>query len=254
MPRSRFTSYDEDPDAEGSVARETRAPAWAEEHLGVLRDLRDMGMTLARSLTRQVVAEADEAPGGEVAEAPRRGMPVDPALSFSRISRAVRLTLALEARVHQTIEGAVKDRPANDDRSEDGAVGPIDYAAIKRQLRPPIDGKADYEVRRAVEETIEADCDDPDHVERLKEDLAERLEEDEAFAYRGNWSIGEAVALICQDLGLTPDWDRWEKRGWARREAEESPPGSPYATVERPPDPHCRSGTQMYREARGLPP
>jgi hypothetical protein len=64
----------------------------------------------------------------------------------------------------------------------------------------------------------------------------------------------EHIALICQDLGLTPDWDRWETRRWAPKEAEDSPPGSPYATVERGPDHRFPTGTNHYRKARGLPP
>ena len=219
-------------------------------------------MTLARTLTRQVVAqaEADEAraEAGEVAGAPRRSAVVDPALSFSRISRAVRLTLALEASTHQAIEAAAKAGAANDDTAARDDLttpdGHIDYAAVRRRLHSAIHGETDYETRRAVEETIEASTDDPDEVERLKADLKERLEEEdpeEIFFIRTHWPIGEAIALICQDLGLEPDWGRWEDRAWARKEAERSPPGS---TVEHPLDPHRWTGTEQYREARGLPP
>ena len=270
MTFNRSAPYDDESGADGSAADGARAPAWALEHLEVLRDLRDMGMQLARNLTRQVVAQsearaaADEAraEAGEVAcEPPRRAAPIDPALSFSRISRAVRLTLALEARTHRAIEDAgrasAKAGAANDDEDDDRSVasdGSIDYAGISRQIQARVNGPEDYHVRRAVEETIEAAFDDPDDQERLKEELTERLEEDEAFSDRFTWPIGETIALICQDLGLEPDWDRWETRPWARQEAEESPPNSPYATIAQPPDPRCRTGTQRYRHARGLPP
>jgi len=233
-----------------------------------------MGMTLARNLTRRVVAETEAAEvaaeAGEPEPAPRRGAAIDPALSFSRLSRAVRLTLALEAQTYRQIEDAAarreaRARAANDDARGDDAParqdfmtpeGQIDYLAIRRRLNPRIHGETDFETRRAVEETIEASCDDPDEVERLKGELKERLEEedpDEVFFNRTHWSIGEAIALICQDLGLDPDWDRWEARPWARKEAETSPPGSPYATVARPGHPF-QTGTAAYREARGLPP
>jgi len=201
----------------------------------------------------------------------RRVALADPGLTFSRISRAVRLTLTLEARTHRAIEaaaqGAAQDAAqdagsgaANDDEADDGgALGPLDYESIQRQLAPAMReigmhvGK-DYEIRRAVDETIETSFDDPDDVERLRDALTERLYEDEVFAGRDSWPIGEAIALICQDLGLEPDWDRWETRNWARPEAGTSPPGSPYATVADPPDPRRRTGTQQYREARGLSP
>ena len=147
------------------------------------------------------------------------------------------------------------DAPAQQDfMTPDGQV---DYAAIRRRLHPLIHGETDFETRRAVEETIEASTRDPDEVEQLKQELKERLEEEDPediFFNRTHWPIGEAIALICQDLGLEPDWDRWEARPWARKEAETSPPGSPYATVARPPDPHRATGTDHYRKARGLPP
>jgi len=236
------------------------APAWARRHLGMLVDLGDMGMVLARNLVRRAAAETEAAEAqAEDAPSPGRGPAIDPALSFTRISRAVRLTIALEARMRREIEAGVfgvanDDAPAQQDfMTPDGQV---DYAAIRRRLHPLIHGETDYETRRAVEETIEVSTDDPVEVERLKGELKERLEEEDPediFFNRTHWPIGEAIALICQDLGLEPDWDCWENRAWARQEAETSPPGSPYATVEQPDRVHY-TGTERYREARGLPP
>jgi hypothetical protein len=178
----------------------------------------------------------------------------------------VRLTIALEARMRREIEAGVfgpanDDRPGDDEPVNKNGGGPIDYEAIRRRhapmVRAIIHGEQDHDVRRAVEETIEATCDNPDDVERLMEELSERLEEDEVFNGRNFWPTGEVIALICQDLGLTPDWDRWRSRGWARKEAEESPVGSPYAADPRPPapnNPFPNGGTNHYRQARGLPP
>jgi hypothetical protein len=59
--------------------------------LTVLRELTELGMRMARALCDEVEA----APQDEV---PLRRS-ADPALMFSRISRAVRQTLALEARI-----------------------------------------------------------------------------------------------------------------------------------------------------------
>jgi len=256
MSINRSHVPDDDPDADELAAR---APAWAQEHLEVLKDLRDMGMQLARNLTRRVLAETEAAEAaaeaGEPQPAPRRGAPIDPALSFSRISRAVRLTLALEARTHQAIEdAALRGAVANDD-APDSPDGPIDYESIRRRMYPLLHGETDFEIRRAVQETIEAAYDDPDEAQALKAEVKELLEEDEAFWWHGQQPIGETIALICQDLGLTPDWDRWETRAWARKEAAESPPYSPYATVARTTDPrYPNTGTQQYRKVRGLPP
>ena len=242
------------------------APAWARRHLGMLVDLGDMGMVLARNLVRRVTAETEAAEAGEPEDAPPagRGLAIDPALSFTRISRAVRLTIALEARMRREIEAGVFG-PANDDAPggdapDDGAVwddpiaGSLDLHAIRRNLRRHHYADRDPEIRRAVEETIESTSDDPDEVERLRGELKERLEDEEdVFEARFTWPIGEAIALICQDLGIEPDWDRWETPGWAVQEAKDSPKGSPYATVDRSNDPFT-PGTYWYRQSRRLYP
>jgi len=126
------------------------APAWARRHLGMLVEIGDMGMELARNLARRVAAEtraaeaqADAAAqdgSGEAPGAPAgRGMAIDPALSFTRISRALRLTISLEARMRREIEAGVFG-VANDDTArggDDAARGPIDYDAIRRQIAGP---------------------------------------------------------------------------------------------------------------------
>ena len=52
-------------------------------------------------------------------------------------------------------------------------------------------------------------------VERLLDDLDERLEDgcyDDALA---DAPIAELVARICDDLGVTPDWRIWDDEDWA---------------------------------------
>jgi len=266
MSINHATASHEDPHADDSAAC---VPAWAQEQLEVIRELRDMGMSLARNLTRRALAETEAAEAaaeaGEPEPAPRRGAVVDPALSFSRLSRAVRLTLALEAQTYRQIEDAARRRAAaNDDmagdddlpadaRWEDVIAGSLTFETVRRNLRRQFYADKDHEIRRAVEETIEASSDDPDEVERLRGELKERLEDEEdVFEARFSWPIGEAIGLICQDLGIDPDWDRWETRPWAVKEAKESPKGSPYATV--PADPRITSGTFWYRQSRRLYP
>ena len=56
----------------------------------------------------------------------------------------------------------------------------------------------------------------PDNeLERLLDDLDERLEDgqyDEALA---DGPIAELVARICEDLGVSPDWRIWNDQDWA---------------------------------------
>jgi hypothetical protein len=162
--------------------------ARAQQRLEMLRELAEIGMTLARGVERQ-------------AQAPEAG---DLGLVFARIARAVRQTLALEARLEGELQ--VRARKAAFEREQDAASA----------ARAPVRERARI-VRRAVKRAIEAEADD-DEAEQLIEDLDERLcdrEDDEDFLDR---PVGELVALICKDLGVTPDLSLWEDEAWARAE------------------------------------
>jgi hypothetical protein len=91
-------------------------------------------------------------------------------------------------------------------------------------------------VANAVEQAIEAevggDIGGPE-AERLLTALYERLEDDDEVEAIGRRSTGESVALICQALGLTPDWSVWEFEHWAIRESREKTEGSPYGRPRR---------------------
>jgi hypothetical protein len=80
-----------------------------------------------------------------------------------------------------------------------------------------------------VEETIETEIEGEAAVDSLIADLYERLDEVEGDADFGERPIGEIVARICRDLGVTPDWRRWAGEAWAVEEARARPAGSPYA-------------------------
>jgi len=155
----------------------------------MLRELAEIGMRLARRVARQ----AEEADAG------------DAGLVFSRIARAVRQTLALEARLEGEL--AVLTRKAAVEREQ----------AAERAARAPVRERVRI-VRRAVARAIEADADEDD-VEQLFDDLGERLcdrEDDADFLDR---PVGELVALICKDLGVAADPSLWEDEAWARAEA-----------------------------------
>jgi len=72
----------------------------AARRLALLAELAETGMDLARAVHRQATGEAQDG-----------SPPADPALAFSRISRAVRLTLALEARIEADRAAATAARP-----------------------------------------------------------------------------------------------------------------------------------------------
>jgi hypothetical protein len=161
------------------------ATARTERHLQMLQELGELGMKLARAVTEQAVETAAE---------PDR----DLGLVFSRIARAVRQTIALEAKL------------ADDGRAETAArVGGETRTRAHRHKR---------QVKRLVERAIEADADPSDH-ENLFFDLVERLEDDYDEADFADRPIGELVQRICKDLGLTANPSLWQDDDWAVEEA-----------------------------------
>ncbi len=185
--------------------------AMAARHQRMLQELAEIGMELARvvlSAAREQAAAGDEA-----------GLKTDvgdPALVFSRISRAVRQTLALEAKV-------VEDR-LHRERMADAYYDQRKAEAARRAVR-----RKD-EVKGLVEEAIEADFEGSD-AERLLADLHERLDDPADDADFGHRPLGVLIARICRDLGVTPDWSLWEDEDWAIEEAAARPRGSPFAAA-----------------------
>jgi hypothetical protein len=199
-----------------------------------MAELVALGMDVARSLKRLAVAQADlaemaaaaarEAMAAEdvvadeaAAPAPERpgaGLALaalqrlsglgDMGMAFSRVSRAVRLTVALEARLKLGPEAFAPPGPR---RGSAGAAG-------EAEAPKPVDkGRGDYiwEVgwRKAqldlyVERAIEVCAPESEH-RRLLADMCERIAEidaDEEFLER---PIGDLLTQICRDLGLDPD-------------------------------------------------
>ncbi|MDB5434187.1 MAG: hypothetical protein JWR47_444 [Phenylobacterium sp.] len=129
-----------------------------EQRLAMLRELSEIGMRLARGVERQ--AETPETASGDLG------------LAFSRIARAVRQTLALEARLKGEREARVQEERAMRDQQ------------LARATRSSI-GRRSKLVRRAVGQAIEADAGEHDF-EQLFDDLDERLadREDDDFLDR----------------------------------------------------------------------
>lgn len=183
-----------------------------ERRLRMAAELAEMGMDMARALHRRVL----EAAAGDEAAASW-----DLGLAFARVSRAVRLTLALEARLEQERQARDQEIVAAQTARRQAENAVAAGKAVRGWARK-------NEVRDVVVEAIEAETGREHDIERLFADLGERLnrEADADFADR---PLGELVALICRDLGLTPDWSLWENQAWAIQEARAQPQGSPYA-------------------------
>ncbi|HEY4032301.1 MAG TPA: hypothetical protein VGM25_18285 [Caulobacteraceae bacterium] len=181
---------------ESSTAPADLTEARTERHLRLLAELAELGMTLART----VVAQAED--GAE--------------LAFARLARAVRQTLALEAKL-----------------AEEGQLRRTRQAREHKYQR-------ETKVRRMVEKAIEADADESE-VDDLLYDLNERLADldDTDFTHR---PLIEVVASICQDLGVSFDPHQWQDE--ERTAADPDPPPQPFVAQPILPTP-CHPGSRI---------
>jgi hypothetical protein len=140
----------------------------AERHGRVLTELSEIGMALARG----VKARADEASSLKEAEAL--------ALTFHRIARSVRLTLALESRLARERYEIVRHEEAQ-----------VRLRTLERRTQ----------VRAAVSRDIRAET-EGEVAEALIAELKARLETDALFEAFLDGPVEAAIARIRQDLGL----------------------------------------------------
>ena len=157
----------------------------AERRLRILQELAEIGMDLARAVrTRALAADADLSAA------------VDLGLSFSRIARAVRQTVALEARLEQDRQAAAAERAerqARDAREQ----------ADKHKAR----------IRGLVERAIDAEA-SGEAAEDLLGDLDERLEDADDLAGFADRPVAEIVQHICRELDVTPPPALWDEAEW----------------------------------------
>ena len=225
------------PEAATPVAVEPDAPETRAERVArqgaMLREMAEITLRIARAeakvaLARTALAMNEADVGVAPAGGPRIVHPVtggaDPGLGISRISRSLRLTLAMETRLWDEFEAGPKaaaaerkpePSPEQERRTDLGIRGVINCGTIV-----PI-----------VEQAIEAEQDpkgDGSDTERRYDHLYERLEDEAEIVRFGTLPIGESIARLCAELGLKPDWDLWRDEDWAIEEAEARTPGSPY--------------------------
>ncbi len=157
-----------------------------ERHLRMLAELGAIGMDLARALHRQAMSEAAEVPAGPPSDAtPNRGPQADPALQFARIARAVRQTVALEARLAEDRDTQQERRQA--EQARQAADAAREAAAWRRK-----------QIKRRILPAIEAS-----KIEYSLDDLKEQLDDDAEDPEQ--LPLAEAVARICRALRIDRD-------------------------------------------------
>jgi hypothetical protein len=146
-------------------------------HLRILTELAEIGMELVQHVRLQVLEEV--VPPG-----------VDPVLAFARLAKAVRQTVALEAKV----AAGGFDTPRLVARGAAKPEGPW----------RSWDSGSKAKVRQKVEEAIASGA-EPEDAENLLCDLNERLDDPEYGDEMSDRPIGLIVSLICSALGVEVD-------------------------------------------------
>jgi hypothetical protein len=146
----------------------------AERHGRILTELAELGLSLARGLHERALA----------AETPKDA--AEMGLAFHRISRSVRQTLALEAKLERD-----RHRQEQADRIEAAREGPNRIAQRKIQLRAAVE--------RAIWTEVEGD-----EAERLVDDLSDFLDDEALSGDFLEQPLDAHIAQIRVDLGLSP--------------------------------------------------
>jgi hypothetical protein len=161
----------------------------------------------------------------------------DAADAFHSVTRALRLTMALETATAERLRdlragvGAGADRgPPSGALPKDGETPASSEAALAeaKDGQPsdvdPSMGVYRDTVRELVSEAIAAEVADEILANEMLGQVRERLSERDLFGPLMYRPLREVVARICDDIGLAPDWSRWEGDGWT---VEYTPPRGP---------------------------
>ena len=156
-----------------------------------------------------------------------------------RLFRAVRLAVVASMGLDQILAAlaALGARSAADiaaarDRAQAKAEG--DAAARRGAEERATARRAipEAEVREPANDSVESPKSEPRDRDPLVEALGKRLAAvDPAIVDFDDLQLRETVLRICADLGVTPDWSRWEAGDWATPDATPKTP----APVQAPP-------------------
>ena len=150
-----------------------------------------------------------------------------PAEEFARASRAVRLSLALEARFDTELAALLRGDDDDDDDDDTpywekpGYIEPLDPATRDQPSAHR------NRIRDAVWDVIDHEITELHPAVDVLQALHERLAEGERYDTVVFRPLRESVESICKDLGLAPDWSRWTEDGFPRETRRTSMEWSP---------------------------
>jgi hypothetical protein len=199
-------------DASAFIAPEPDDPEGrTQRQLAMLHELAEIGMQIARAVRDEALARAELA-DADAPRPPSRFGGGDLGLVYGRIAKAVRQTLALETRLADGVEQARVER-----RRAHVAAVRAEYDERQQEIR-------DYVAEAIEAEAVERQTPERE-IERLLDDLDERLDAGDYDDALADAPIGDLVERICADLGVIPDWSLWDDHAWAIAHLKARDPG-----------------------------
>jgi hypothetical protein len=195
------------------LARRDQRIAVAEMWLCMLEGLLDIGMGFFEFLAHRIALDK----GG-----PKRPMMAfrfsgSPIAAFHRVQRGVRLAIALALKIQDEIAALRAGRLSNWDTLAPKATGPkATRTGVLADAVQEATGLGDADEAMDVEAPGDA-VETPEGPEPLFSDLNELRGDkraEAAFSKLLHGPVKDAVAAICADFGLKPDWSRWTKNGF----------------------------------------
>ncbi len=183
------------------------------------------------------VAEAPAEAVPKPAAAPRHAWYSTAAMAHARLTRSLRLSMALAVKAHE-------DRLTRETRIADALAAKTRErkARLKKQVEKTVEQAIERHVERERERLIESEDEIYDEQASidleldLKEALTERLEDEDIERDLEATSRDEMAARICGDLNIEPAPDRWGGSHGAPEAVPQEAPGSSFAEPP-PPDP-----------------
>jgi hypothetical protein len=225
------------PDAAPDPApADAAARARAERHLVVLDQLMEAALRLALAIEQQVTQPEVDAP---------KAVEGDVALAFHRAARAVRMTVALQARLIEERRRPEGAAPAGEPRTlrvvlveTDGTERPLSGGRLEPEPAPHSKAEVHDVLRQVARAGLVPGELTPreaaETAERLAREGVERLETEREFEDIMRRPVSEIIDLICRDLGIAPDWPHLAEEAWALKEMASERVGAPLAPF-RPP-------------------
>lgn len=180
----------------------------AERRLRLLEELADIGMDLVRALRPDAEAAAGDAARETARTESHPAKRRDPVDLYANVSRAVRLTLALEARTDAALTELKADLSQTRQREQRVAAWSADAAVDERGA-----SRRD-QVRRCLRTAAETEAESPEQLDDFFLAIEQRLAEDPAYADLDDRPLREIVERLCFDLHIYPNWTRWTGAGW----------------------------------------